>query len=221
MRADVMSELKGLRLHGMAQAWGELEAQGDGAGLQASRWLLEHLLRAEHVERHMRSVAHQMKSARFPLHRDLAGFDFEGTSVDQTLIKQLADLSFAEQAHNAVLIGKHAAPRGDAAQSSVGWRHAAPVGLTLYPEDALEGVDVQVGFSQQLLELGVLALKLPQALGFRDLHAAVFGAPFVKRGLAEAATAAQLRDGHACFGLPQEANDLFFAESGVSSFSVQ
>jgi DNA replication protein DnaC len=105
MRADVMSELKGLRLHGMAQAWGELEAQGDGAGLQASRWLLAHLLRAEHVERHMRSVAHQMKSARFPLHRDLAGFDFEGTSVDQTLIKQLADLSFAEQAHNAVLIG--------------------------------------------------------------------------------------------------------------------
>jgi DNA replication protein DnaC len=73
--------------------------------LQSSRWLLEHLLRAEHVERHMRSVAHQMKSARFPLHRDLAGFDFEGTSVDQALIKQLADLSFAEQAHNVVLIG--------------------------------------------------------------------------------------------------------------------
>lgn len=90
MRTDVMSELKGLRLHGMAQTWSELEAQGDGAGLQSSRWLLEHLLRAEHVERHMRSVAHQMKSARFPLHRDLAGFDFEGTSVDQTLIKQLA-----------------------------------------------------------------------------------------------------------------------------------
>lgn len=105
MRTDVMSELKGLRLHGMAQAWGELEAQGDGAGLQSSRWLLEHLLRAEHVERHMRSVAHQMKSARFPLHRDLAGFDFEGTCVDQALIKQLADLSLTERAHNVVLIG--------------------------------------------------------------------------------------------------------------------
>ena len=45
MRTDVMSELKSLRLHGMAQAWCELEAQGDGAGLQSSRWLLEHLLR--------------------------------------------------------------------------------------------------------------------------------------------------------------------------------
>jgi len=105
MRTDVLAELKGLRLHGMAQAWVELEAQGDGVGMQASRWLVEHLLRAEHVERHMRSVAHQMKSARFPQHRDLAGFDFEGTAVDQTLIKQLADLSFVEQAHNVVLIG--------------------------------------------------------------------------------------------------------------------
>ena len=78
MRTDVLAELKSLRLHGMAQAWTELEAQGDGMGLQTSRWLLEHLLRAEQVERHMRSVAHQLKSARFPLHRDLAGFDFEG-----------------------------------------------------------------------------------------------------------------------------------------------
>ena len=88
MRIDVLAELKSLRLHGMAQAWSELEAQGEGMGLQTSRWLLEHLLRAEQVERHMRSVAHQLKSARFPLHRDLAGFDFEGSAVDETLVGQ-------------------------------------------------------------------------------------------------------------------------------------
>ena len=105
MQTDVLAELKNLRLHGMAQAWAELESQGDGVGMQTSRWLVEHLLRAEHVERHMRSVAHQMKSARLPLHRDLAGFAFEGTAVDQALIKKLADLSFTDQAHNAVLIG--------------------------------------------------------------------------------------------------------------------
>ena len=105
MRTDVLAELKELRLHGMAQAWAELEAQGDGVGMQTSRWLVEHLLRAEHVERHMRSVAHQMKSARFPLHRDLAGFDFEGSAVDAALVRQLANLSFTDQAHNVVLIG--------------------------------------------------------------------------------------------------------------------
>ncbi len=105
MRTDVLAELKSLRPHGMAQAWSELEAQGEGMGLQTSRWLLEHLLQAEQVERHMRSVAHQLKSARCPLHRDLARFDFEGYAVDETLVKQLADLSFTDQAHNVVLIG--------------------------------------------------------------------------------------------------------------------
>jgi len=46
-----------------------------------------------------------MKSARFPLHRDLAGFDFAASPVDKALITKLADLSFTEDAHNVVLIG--------------------------------------------------------------------------------------------------------------------
>ena len=43
---DVMVELKQLRLHGMAGAWGDLVEQGagGGAGLDSSRWLIEHLL---------------------------------------------------------------------------------------------------------------------------------------------------------------------------------
>ena len=53
----------------------------------------------------MRSIAHQMKSARFPVHRDLAGFDFTSSQVDKAMIDKLADLSFTEQAHNVVLIG--------------------------------------------------------------------------------------------------------------------
>ncbi len=102
---DVPAELKALRLHGMAGAWGELMAQGGGASLDSSRWLIEHLLQAEDVDRHMRSIAHQMKAARFPVHRDLAGFDFEVSQVDKALVQKLADLSFTEDAQNAVLIG--------------------------------------------------------------------------------------------------------------------
>lgn len=102
---DVLAQLKTLRLHGMAGAWSDLVEQGDGVGIQSSRWLIEHLLQAEDVDRAMRSIAHQMKSARFPVHRDLAGFDFESSPVDKSLIHKLADLSFTEQAHNAVLIG--------------------------------------------------------------------------------------------------------------------
>jgi len=71
----------------------------------SSRWLLEHLLQAELTDRSMRSVSHQMHAAKFPVHRDLAGFDFTVSPVDRKLIHQLAELAFTEEAHNAVLVG--------------------------------------------------------------------------------------------------------------------
>ena len=102
---DITAELKSLRLHGMASTWDELVAQGDSVGLQTSRWLIEHLLQAEHTDRHMRSISYQLHSAKFPVHRDLAGFDFEQSKVDHGLITELANLSFTDEAHNVVFIG--------------------------------------------------------------------------------------------------------------------
>jgi len=102
---DVVAELKALRLHGMALAWSDLLEQGSSAGVDSARWLVEHLLAAEGTDRAMRSVNYQMHAAKFPAHRDLAGFDFEAAKVDRALIEQLADLSFTEAAHNAVFIG--------------------------------------------------------------------------------------------------------------------
>ena len=69
--ADVIAELKALRLHGMAATWAELGEQRN-AEVERSRWLLEHMLQAEVSDRATRSVQHQMSSARFPVHRDLA-----------------------------------------------------------------------------------------------------------------------------------------------------
>ena len=105
IQRDIQAELKSLRLSGMAMAWADLVEQGGNAELQASRWLIEHLLQAEEVNRHMRSIAHQTKAARFPVHRDLAGFNFEASQVDRTLVHKLADLSFTQDAQNVVLIG--------------------------------------------------------------------------------------------------------------------
>jgi DNA replication protein DnaC len=102
---DVVAEFKELRLHGMASAWEELLANGPSSGVDASRWLVEHLLKEEHTERAMRSIGYQMHAAKFPVHRDLAGFDFDQSKVDRNLITQLADLSFTESAQNVVLIG--------------------------------------------------------------------------------------------------------------------
>jgi len=102
---DVQAQLKALRLGGMAAAWADLLEQGGDTTLAASRWLVEHLLQAEDADRAMRSIAHQMKSARFPMHRDLAGFDFAVSQVDRALIRKLEDLSFTQDAQNVVLIG--------------------------------------------------------------------------------------------------------------------
>lgn len=56
---DVAVELKRLRLHGMAGAWGDLLEQGRSAGLDSARWLVEHLLQAEGTDRAMRLVSRQ------------------------------------------------------------------------------------------------------------------------------------------------------------------
>jgi DNA replication protein DnaC len=105
MTRDVTVELKQLRLHGMALAWAELLEQGGTSSLEGSRWLVEHLLQAETADRAMRSVSHQMHAAKFPVHRDLAGFDFEASKVDRKLIHRLAEMAFTDDAHNVVLVG--------------------------------------------------------------------------------------------------------------------
>jgi DNA replication protein DnaC len=105
MKSDVLVELKALRLHGMAGAWADLVEQGGNTGIESSRWLIEHLLQAEALDRAMRSVSHQMKAAKFPVHRDLASFDFEVSPVDRKLVSTLATTAFTEEAHNVVLVG--------------------------------------------------------------------------------------------------------------------
>ncbi len=101
---DIATELKELRLNGMVSAWTDLMAQGESS-TATSRWLIEHLLQAEHTDRAIAKVRHQMNAAKFPMHRDLAGFDFESSKADQTLVKQLATLAFSDTAQNAVFIG--------------------------------------------------------------------------------------------------------------------
>lgn len=101
---SIVVQLKALRLHGMASSWTELMEQNNGE-LERSGWLVEQMLRAETTDRATRSVSHQMSTAKFPVHRDLAGFDFEVSPVDRKLVLQLAETSFTEAAHNIVLVG--------------------------------------------------------------------------------------------------------------------
>jgi hypothetical protein len=74
MRPDIRDSLKLLRLNGMVMAWEELTENGGSNRIENSKWQLEHLIEAEDTNRAMRSIVHQMKAAKFPLRRDLAGF---------------------------------------------------------------------------------------------------------------------------------------------------
>ena len=103
--AEVTADLKALKLHGMAQAYAEWLEQGGIAAMQAAHWLIEHLLQTEHTYQAMRTIAYPMHTARFPIHRDLASFDFASAKVDQAIIHQLATLAFTDTAHNVVLVG--------------------------------------------------------------------------------------------------------------------
>jgi DNA replication protein DnaC len=102
---EIVPELKALKLYGMAGAWSDLQVNGNASSLEASHWLMEHLLDAETTDRAVRSIRYQMHVAKFPVHRDLAGFDFTASPVDRHLITQLSSCAFTETAQNVVLVG--------------------------------------------------------------------------------------------------------------------
>ncbi|WP_409993973.1 IS21-like element helper ATPase IstB, partial [Roseateles albus] len=90
--------------HGMAANWPELLAHCRHAALEPEA-LVDQLLKAEGAERQVRSIGYQMKAARFPAHRDLAGFEFGNSTVDEALVRRLHSTAFTETAHNVVFIG--------------------------------------------------------------------------------------------------------------------
>ena len=100
----VVIMLRTLKMHGMAQAVGELTEQGSPA-FEAALPILSQLLKAETADREVRSTAYQLKAARFPNYRDLAGFDFASSEVNEALARQLHRCEFLEDAHNVVLVG--------------------------------------------------------------------------------------------------------------------
>lgn len=102
--AAIVVMLRGLKMYGMAQAVGDLMEQGAPA-FEAAVPLLSQLLKAEMAEREVRSIAYQIKAARFPAYKDLAGFDFAASEVNEAMVRTLYKGDFIDGAHNVVLIG--------------------------------------------------------------------------------------------------------------------
>ena len=105
MKPEAMiTTLKSLKLFGMADTITEMAAQASPVYQQALP-ILETLLKAETAERDVRSINYQMKVARFPAYRDLTGFDFTQSMVDEALVRSLHRCEFMEDTQNIVFVG--------------------------------------------------------------------------------------------------------------------
>ena len=97
--------LRSLKMHGMAQAVDELAQQGAPA-FEAAIPVLSQLLKAETAEREVRSMAYQLKAARFPTYGDLAGLDFACSEVNEALVRRLHRCGlYRRPIDNIVLVG--------------------------------------------------------------------------------------------------------------------
>lgn len=104
MSIDLLSQLKALHLYGMATAWNELQAEKPKQTHRPELWL-ERMLAAEQTDRQLKSLRYQLKAARFPMHRDLLGIDWNETPLTQASVEPLATAGFMETAHNLILVG--------------------------------------------------------------------------------------------------------------------
>ncbi len=96
--------LRSLKMYGLAQAVTDLMEQGAPA-FEAAVPILSQLLKAELAEREVRSIAYHMKAARFPAYKDLSGFDFTSSEINEATLRQLHKCEFMDGAQNVVLIG--------------------------------------------------------------------------------------------------------------------
>lgn len=104
MFAELIASLKALHLYGMAQGLSELLAEQNRQPALPEHWL-NHLIQAEQTDRQIRTLRYQLKAARFPLHRDLASFDFAESPLSEPRLRQLATAAFTAMAHNLILVG--------------------------------------------------------------------------------------------------------------------
>ena len=103
-RTQVLDLMGTLKLYGMRSAYDEVMATGIKRQHEPPR-IVGDLLSAEIAEKQARSIKYQLTVAKLPLAKDIEEFDFDGTPVNEALIRDLASGTFVADQRNAVLIG--------------------------------------------------------------------------------------------------------------------
>src|SRR5258706_14815698 len=87
MQAQLIEQMKVLRLRGMASALEESLGALSQKKLAPTSWLGQ-LLQAEIAERRASSYQYQLRLARFPMPRDLDSFTFQEPAATERQIRQ-------------------------------------------------------------------------------------------------------------------------------------
>jgi len=103
-RTQVLELMGTLKLYGMRSAYDEVMATGIKRQHEPPR-IVGDLLSAEIAEKQARSIKYQLTVAKLPIAKDIDEFDFDGTPVNEALVRELANGTFVADQRNAVLIG--------------------------------------------------------------------------------------------------------------------
>jgi DNA replication protein DnaC len=103
-RSELFDLMSQLQLYGMKAAFDDIMATAVKRQHQPQR-IVGDLLKAEINEKQARSIKYQLTIAKLPLAKDLADFQFNGTPVNETLLRDLTGGGFITQQRNAVLVG--------------------------------------------------------------------------------------------------------------------
>ena len=103
-RTQIFELMSELRLYGMKAAYDEIMATGIKRQHEPPR-IIGDLLQAEVSEKQARSIKYQIRIAKLPLAKDLNDFEFEGTPINERLVRDLAQGDFLAEQRNCVLVG--------------------------------------------------------------------------------------------------------------------
>ena len=103
-RSDILELMAKLKLFGMRAAYDEVMATAIKRQYEPAR-IIGELLAAEIAEKQARSIKYQMTIAKLPLAKDLDGFTFAETPINESLVRSLATGAFLAEQRNAVLVG--------------------------------------------------------------------------------------------------------------------
>ncbi len=103
-RSEIMTTMGGLKLFGMRAAYDEVVATAVKRQHEPQR-VVSDLLTAELSEKQARSIKYQIAIAKLPMAKKIDEFAFDGTPINDTLVRDLAGGGFLALQRNLVLVG--------------------------------------------------------------------------------------------------------------------